>query len=292
VPQLSAHRGGPEALLEPNSLEAIRAAVELGVDLIEFDVRVTGDGQYIVYHDDRLRIEGQVRLVAQCDAAEIFRADPFATSLQAVLDVIRGRAMGHVDLKDTRDDVQIAELCLTNLGPTGFVLTTLEDETVHRVRQTHPQLLVGLSLSGTASRSGRLRVGRSTWSEIFPQARIRRCDANLLAVQHRLARFGVLSWAHRRRLPVLVWTVNTERHIRAAQRDPRVWAYTTDFPRLALRLATEAAEATARAGQATAQAGQATQGTGAAKLKPAVNVAVNVAITAPAAATAGLQATT
>jgi hypothetical protein len=38
---------------------------------------------------------------------------------------------------------------------------------------------------------------------------------------------------------VLVWTLNTPSQIRRAQRDDRVWAYTTDYPRLAQRLARE-----------------------------------------------------
>jgi glycerophosphoryl diester phosphodiesterase len=220
VPQLSAHRGGPEAVLEPNSLEAIRAACDLGVDLIEFDVRVTGDHQFIVFHDDRLIVDGHVRLVAEVAAADVYR--------------------GHVDLKDTRADVEIADLCAAHLGPEGFILTTLRDDSVRRIRAERPELRVGLSLSGMSSRTGRLRIGWPSWRgwiELFPPARIRRCDANLVALNYRLARLGLLGWAHRRRVPVLIWTVNTDKLIRAAQKDHRVWAYTTDFPRLALRLA-------------------------------------------------------
>ncbi len=49
----------------------------------------------------------------------------------------------------------------------------------------------------------------------------------------------MLRGARRRGLPVLVWTLNSELLIKAAQADERVWAYTTDYPRLALRLAAE-----------------------------------------------------
>ncbi len=234
--QLSAHRGGPEARLHPNSLEAISAACELGVDLIEFDVRVTHDGNFIVYHADRLAVDGRMRLIADVDLADIVQADPGVPTLPSVLDLIRGRAIAHVDLKDAREDLAIADLCEARLGASGFVITTLHDHSVRRIRTARPHLIVGLSLAGVRARTGR-RVVVGAWSELFPQARVRACDANLLAINHRLARFGLLGWAHRHQLPVLLWTLNTEKRIRAAQRDHRVWAYTTDFPRLALRLA-------------------------------------------------------
>jgi glycerophosphoryl diester phosphodiesterase len=76
-----------------------------------------------------------------------------------------------------------------------------------------------------------------SWSELVPWRRLRRCGANLIAAHHGVARLTILAGARRRALPVLVWTLNSEALIRTAQRDDRVWAYTTDYPRLALRLA-------------------------------------------------------
>jgi len=47
---VAAHRGWSEAYPE-NTMEAFRAAVELGVDQIETDVRVTKDGELVLIHD-------------------------------------------------------------------------------------------------------------------------------------------------------------------------------------------------------------------------------------------------
>ena len=45
------HRGAAGLELE-NTLPSIRMAIELGVDGVEFDVRITADRQLVLCHDD------------------------------------------------------------------------------------------------------------------------------------------------------------------------------------------------------------------------------------------------
>jgi glycerophosphoryl diester phosphodiesterase len=220
-PRLCAHRGGPEGRFAPDSLPAIRAAAELGVDLIEFDVRVSVDGRFVVGHDRAVR------------------TDPNAVTLSDVLHAIKGRAVGHVDLKDAGREIEIADVCAEIVGADGFLITSAEDASVRRLRLARPHLRVGLSLGRHALGIAGLQVPLPVPSELLPWRRLRRCDANLVAVHYQLARAGVLAGSYRRGLPVLVWTLNTPGQIRRAQRDERVWAYTTDYPRLAQRLAGE-----------------------------------------------------
>ncbi len=139
---LSAHRGGPEGTRAPNTLETIAAACELGVDLVEFDVRVNSDGAFVIGHDG-----------------------PSEVLLSSVLELIRGRARGHVDLKEDHAEIEIADLCLDRLGPDGFVVTTRFDAGISRLRAARPDVVVGLSL-GRAS----------PWlhrNELFPWRRTR-----------------------------------------------------------------------------------------------------------------------
>ncbi len=55
-----AHRGA-SSLAPENTLAAARKALELGADLWELDVSVTGDGQLVVLHDDSLARTTNVR---------------------------------------------------------------------------------------------------------------------------------------------------------------------------------------------------------------------------------------
>lgn len=50
---VAAHRGDSHDCFE-NTMEAFRAAVEAGVDMVETDIRLTADRQLVLFHDDRL----------------------------------------------------------------------------------------------------------------------------------------------------------------------------------------------------------------------------------------------
>lgn len=62
------HRGAAGLALE-NTLESIRAAIEAGVDAIEFDIRMTADGQFVVIHDQTLsRVSKHHHIVKEIDS--------------------------------------------------------------------------------------------------------------------------------------------------------------------------------------------------------------------------------
>ena len=75
LPQVIGHRGAAAAAPE-NTLASIRKAKELGASWIEFDVKLTRDGQAILFHDDRLERTTDGRgAVAATTLAEIKRLD-------------------------------------------------------------------------------------------------------------------------------------------------------------------------------------------------------------------------
>lgn len=60
-PVVVGHRGVP-TLHQENTLAGFRRAVELGIPAVELDVRLTGDGQPVVFHDSALeRLTGVAR---------------------------------------------------------------------------------------------------------------------------------------------------------------------------------------------------------------------------------------
>jgi glycerophosphoryl diester phosphodiesterase len=109
-PLASAHRG---ALLEApeNTLPAFERACALGADLIEFDVRQTGDGQLVVIHDASLdrTTDGRGAVSDQAAAAirrldaggwfgPAFAGTPVPTLAEA-LACLHGRGYACVELK-------------------------------------------------------------------------------------------------------------------------------------------------------------------------------------------------
>jgi len=103
-----AHRGA-SALAPENTMAAFSEALDLGVDVIETDIRATSDGHLILFHDDNLaRLTGTPQKIADLDRAAlrqiVVRHDPThgvqrIPSLHDLLRFAAGRARVLLDLK-------------------------------------------------------------------------------------------------------------------------------------------------------------------------------------------------
>src|SRR5580700_10909675 len=84
-PLIIAHRGFSSRYPE-NTLAAVNAALQLGIDFVEIDVQETRDGELIVFHDYRLnRICGVRGRVRHKTLAEVQKANPQVPTLRQAL---------------------------------------------------------------------------------------------------------------------------------------------------------------------------------------------------------------
>ena len=98
-PFIIAHRGFSAEYPE-NTLVAVRAALNLGVDYVEIDVQETADGKLAVFHDYRLdRICWVTGRVRDTTFAGLRRLNPTIPSLAEVLRVCRGKARVLIEIK-------------------------------------------------------------------------------------------------------------------------------------------------------------------------------------------------
>src|SRR5512139_3843484 len=74
-PWVVAHRGG-SALAPENTFPAFDRAVALGADALEIDVRLTGDGAVVVFHDEETaRLTGEPGTIEGRTLAEVAALD-------------------------------------------------------------------------------------------------------------------------------------------------------------------------------------------------------------------------
>jgi glycerophosphoryl diester phosphodiesterase len=228
TPLVIAHRGAAEGQLE-NSLESFEAAIALGADMLELDVRMTRDGELIVFHDEAVGGE----LVDGLTRAEMAqRTGRLPALLDQVVQLARGRVMLDVELKEPGYVAFVLDTIGTRLDPSELVITSFLDGVVADVKRLHPELTAGLLLGIGKPR----RYVSTRMSELAPVDRAQRCGADYLAPHQALARLGVLRRAAAAGLPTLVWTVNSDRAIREFLSDGRVAGVITDVPGRALAL--------------------------------------------------------
>lgn len=235
---VSAHRGGAGAdHSAQNTLAAFEAAIALGCDYVEFDVRLTADGVPVIFHDPSFDDGSIRRLIAGHGFAEFI---PPLPQLDDVLTLLAGRVKAHVDLKVPGHEIELAERVVEVLGVDGAVLTTAEDSSVRRLRSwstAHaPGLLVGLSSSKRIWQGHRLAKRIVTIEAAFPRTRIRLSRANVVVAHKSLAQWWLKRYARRRGLPLLVWTVDHPAELALWVNDPDVWMVTTNYPERALAL--------------------------------------------------------
>ena len=149
-PLLVAHRGGAGHRPE-NTLAAIEHALQLGVEVIEVDVRCSADKELVLLHDDSLdrttNGSGEAsgyssECLAGLDAGSHFGprfADQGVPTLEAAVELAGDRACWDLDLKD-RDAVAPLLTMIARMGLrercwlTGMRLADIPLLAPHRVR--------------------------------------------------------------------------------------------------------------------------------------------------------------
>jgi glycerophosphoryl diester phosphodiesterase len=97
-PLVVAHRGASIEHPE-NTIEAFEAAIDVGADAVEFDVRMTADGKAVVMHDpDVSRTTDGTGLVSEMTLDEIQKLG--VPTLEEALDCLSGRAAADIEIKN------------------------------------------------------------------------------------------------------------------------------------------------------------------------------------------------
>jgi glycerophosphoryl diester phosphodiesterase len=141
-----AHRGASRAHPPGNTVDAFRAARELGADWVELDVRRSTDGVLVVHHDAALP-DG--RVIASTAAADL---PPWVPSLAAALDAAEGMGV-NIEIKNSPDDPDfdpargLSGAVIDVVGSADrsrFLVTSFDPESLEHVRRIDPTMPVGL----------------------------------------------------------------------------------------------------------------------------------------------------
>jgi glycerophosphoryl diester phosphodiesterase len=195
-PLIVAHRGFSGRYPE-NTLASVRAALELGVDLVEIDVQETRDGELIVFHDYRLnRICGVRGRVRHKTLAEIQRLNLQVPTLREVLTTCRGKARVLIEIKRA-DPHKVAELIAKLRMEGEVVVFSLSVPRMRRFAATAP---------------GVPRFGLIARNPLWAMARLKAAvKVEGLGISRRLVTSPrIVRRFHRRGWKVFVWTVNRE----------------------------------------------------------------------------------
>ncbi|MGA8426365.1 MAG: glycerophosphodiester phosphodiesterase [Candidatus Dormiibacterota bacterium] len=225
---IGAHRGATATAAE-NTLPAFEAAIRLGTDFIEFDVRRTSDLALIVLHDRTVGGEPVASLTRDAIYQKSGVRPPL---LLEVLELAAGRIGLDVELKEDGYVAEVVDQVRRRSPPERVVYTSFLDAVIQELRVHEPSAKTGLIL-GRSSPSPYLGT---RLSEIFPVPRLRRAEATFAFLHFQLTKLGALRRAHAAGIPTLVWTVNGNTRLRHFLSNPAVYGVITDQPEQALAI--------------------------------------------------------
>ena len=251
-PLLIGHRGAA-ALARENTLQSFRAAVEAGVDLVEFDVLELQDGELVVAHSYDLQEVGSGTLSGTFRDWPLERlrgACPEVPTLDETLAFFTDEAphVGvHVDLKIRgREHDLVAALRRFGVGGRSFIssfdpratrsLARLDSEI--RTGITVPRSVLGISDDGRSAWIA--RAGLAVLRLVLPRlARhvISLSRASALVLHHSAVGPSLVRRAHQCGVPVVTWTVDDPAELARVDaagvdavvtNDPRIFASTLE----------------------------------------------------------------
>ncbi len=240
-PLIIAHRGS-SAVCPENTLAAFHRAIEDGADAIEFDVRLTKDGEVVVIHDSHLRRTtngtGKVEEHSLADLKRLsaggwfsrpFEAERIPT-LHEVLRFINGRVGLNIEIKSNRKErahspiVERSLQIIHNHHAEKYVLiSSFHHHYIKQVKNLRPEIATGALIYPLQ------HIGRTAISIV------KKLNAEYLFFGGASLRKTTVTKAHADNILVGEYTVNTRRRLRRAYRY-NVDAVFTDDPSVIIKL--------------------------------------------------------
>lgn len=198
-PLIAAHRGSSGVAPE-NTIAAFKQAIADGADMIELDVRMTGDFELVVLHDRTVRrttnAQGRIWNLALADVrsfdAGSWFGDEFAGEriplLRSVIDILPPHVLLNIEVKtdgDRRKRHALAESLILLLREKSFLSRVLVSSFNHkflfRLHSIHPALRTGalyMPVRDTGRKPSTLarRIGASSFICSIAQLRKRHAD--------------------------------------------------------------------------------------------------------------------
>jgi glycerophosphoryl diester phosphodiesterase len=226
-----AHRGASKLVKFENTLEAFQKAIDIGADMMEFDIRRTKDNMYISYHDEKI---GGVKLstLTYEEILKISMKKGFKVPLvEEILKMSAKKICLDIELKEEGYEEEIIKLVTKYLGYDEFVIKSFNDSSVKIIKEIDSNITTGLLLGiGKCKNIVRTRI-----SELFPEFRIIKSKVDFVSPNYRLLKCFFQLRMQILNKDIYIWTVNDRERMKKLM-NKKVQAIITDRPDIALKL--------------------------------------------------------
>ena len=213
------HRGA--AALEPeNTLLSITRAMEIGVDAVEIDVRLSKDKEIVVIHDSTVdRTTNGTGPVSSYALKEMKKLDAgkgeTIPTLDEVIDLIGNKVRLIIELKEEGTERKVVELIKRNNLDDNVYVISFWHSLVKTVKEMDSRIKTGVLLVGCP----------------VDACIATRASANALVMKYTFVNSKFVEIAHEEGLKVFIWNID-DRQLLKAYADMRVDGIGSNDPRV------------------------------------------------------------
>ncbi|MDX9893418.1 MAG: glycerophosphodiester phosphodiesterase [Patescibacteria group bacterium] len=217
------HRGA-KAYAPENTISSFRKALELGVDMVEMDIRITKDKHPVVVHDNSLRrlTKKYVRVdhltLTQLKKFKIDKIEPIPT-LAEVLEVIDSQVGILIDIK-VKGLAQIIVQILRDykVDFSNVMISSVHHTELRIVETLEPAITTALIFRSSNASNFWLMMDFLAivfWpiTKYYISWIVRYANADYLNINHRLLTERNIKLFKRRGIKICAWTVDSRRKI-------------------------------------------------------------------------------
>lgn len=191
------HRGAAGRLPE-NTLKSINYAINVGVDIVEVDVRATRDNVLVVFHDADFKRLADVDVTVRSVEYSWIKSSILINGehiplLEEVIDVVKDKVGLFIEIKEPDTTKGVIELVRSSGILEQVAIISFYDEALIKAKRLEPRIATGLIYAQPPGR-------------VLDAVKL---GAKIVLPQYKIASEKSINLAHKYNLRVVAWTINS-----------------------------------------------------------------------------------
>ncbi len=194
-----AHRGASKYEFE-NSRKAFLKAIELGIEVVEFDVHLAKDNEIVITHDDYIieNTTGNKTLLKDLTFQELKRIrhsnnEPPILTIEEVIVMLKDKCICKIDIKGSGMEVAISQLIREYNIEKTTIITSAIPFTVKKMKELNPNIKI--EMGGFANNESAEEIINLT----------KECNAEIAGIHSKMATKKLVDEIRKNKLEIHVW---------------------------------------------------------------------------------------
>lgn len=199
-PRIISHRGKIDLSSSENDLRGIQEAINLGVDMVEFDVRKTSDEVLVCHHD--AKVNGVS--VSNITYNSLKNSNERLCKLDEVLSLCKGKIGVNLEIKEEGFETKAVDLLVDNFSYDDIYVTSFIPSVIRSVKSQDSKIVSGLLLGDAMSYQVFYRIVK----EAISMNDFYYSKADFISPYYKIYEMGLMYNFQKNGVPIQLWTVN------------------------------------------------------------------------------------